>query len=201
MTGASKPAAEPSPDLLAALQAAGAAQHAPVRWHRILALTERSRPTSGLAQTLLNEKLRLALHDLQTHMQAKPPTTEPTPGPSPGPSPLSSLLHDIAQKRQSSGPHTSSHWRSHSPRIEQFKQQLGKIRVQKQVAKAIAQAPQNAGPINSHMLVLRSLGLMRELSPDYLNRFMGYVDTLLSLEQAGQPKTAPKKTARSLGDK
>jgi hypothetical protein len=79
--------------------------------------------------------------------------------------------------------------------VAQFRQQLGKISVQKQVTQAIAQAPQNAGPINSHMLVLRSLGLIRDLSPDYLNRFMGYVDTLLFLEDAGQNKAVTRKNA------
>ena len=54
--------------------------------------------------------------------------------------------------------------------------------MQKQVNQAMAQAPQNAGPINSHMLVLRSLGKMREASPDYLGRFMVYLDTLLVLD-------------------
>jgi hypothetical protein len=45
------------------------------------------------------------------------------------------------------------------------------------------------------MLVLRSLGLMRDISPDYLNRFMGYVDTLLCLDEAGVGKAAPRRTA------
>ena len=67
--------------------------------------------------------------------------------------------------------------------------------MQKQVAQAIAQAPQNAGPINSHMLVLRSLGLMRDISPDYLNRFMAHVDTLLCLDEAGKAKLTPKKAS------
>jgi hypothetical protein len=80
-----------------------------------------------------------------------------------------------------------------NPRVAQFRQQLGKISVQKQVTQAIAQAPQNAGPINSHMLVLRSLGLMRDLSPDYLNRFMGYVDTLFFLDSPTTVKAPPKK--------
>jgi hypothetical protein len=81
-----------------------------------------------------------------------------------------------------------------TPRVAQFRQQLGKISVQKQVTQAIAQAPQNAGPINSHMLVLRSLGMMRDLSPDYLNRFMGYVDTLFFLDAAATVKVPTKKT-------
>jgi hypothetical protein len=43
------------------------------------------------------------------------------------------------------------------------------------------------------MLVLRSLALMREISPDYLNRFMSYADTLLSLDQYAKGKPAPAK--------
>ena len=87
----------------------------------------------------------------------------------------------------------SGHGRMDNPRVAQFRQQLGKMSVQKQVTQAIAQAPQNAGPINSHMLVLRSLGLMRDLSPDYLHRFMGYVDTLLFLDAPATVKASPKK--------
>lgn len=85
------------------------------------------------------------------------------------------------------------HGRMDNPRVAQFRQQLGKMSVQKQVTQAISQAPQNAGPINSHMLVLRSLGLMRDLSPDYLNRFMGYVDTLLFLDAPATVKVNLKK--------
>jgi hypothetical protein len=34
---------------------------------------------------------------------------------------------------------------------------------------------------------------MRDLSPDYLNRFMGYVDTLLFLDAPQTVKATPKK--------
>ena len=36
------------------------------------------------------------------------------------------------------------------------------------------------------MLVLRALSSMRDLSPDYLKRFVVYADTLLRLEEAGR---------------
>jgi hypothetical protein len=45
------------------------------------------------------------------------------------------------------------------------------------------------------MLVLRSLALMRDIAPDYLNRFMSYVDTLLCLDQHQQDKQAPASKA------
>jgi hypothetical protein len=70
--------------------------------------------------------------------------------------------------------------------------------VGKRVAQELDQAPKNAGPINSHMLVLRSLEKMRDVSPDYLNRFTLYVDTLLLLDQGDKEKQAlTKKTANS----
>lgn len=83
--------------------------------------------------------------------------------------------------------------RAESPRLQAFRKQLGQISVHKQVNQALAQAPQNAGPINSHSLVLRALGFMRETSPDYLNRFMGYVETLLCLDAANTSPSAVKK--------
>ena len=67
-----------------------------------------------------------------------------------------------------------------------FRDTWSKLSVDKRVTQAIAHAPKNAGPINSHSLVLRSLALMRDVSPDYLNRFTSYVDTLLCLEQSAQ---------------
>ncbi|MFC3109461.1 DUF2894 domain-containing protein [Undibacterium arcticum] len=72
--------------------------------------------------------------------------------------------------------------------IRNFRNTWSKLSVDKQVAQALKQAPKNAGPINSHMLVLRSLALMRDISPDYLNRFMSYADTLLCLDQSGKEK-------------
>jgi len=79
---------------------------------------------------------------------------------------------------------------------QSFRNTWSKLSVDKRVVQALDQAPQNAGPINSHMLVLRSLALMRDVSPDYLNRFTSYVDTLLCLEQCdkGKPGTGKKTT-------
>jgi hypothetical protein len=79
--------------------------------------------------------------------------------------------------------------------IRYYRDTWSKLSVDKQVAKAIENAPDNAGPLNSHYLVLRSLELMREISPDYLNRFMSYVDTLLCLEQAERKSRQPVKKA------
>ena len=84
--------------------------------------------------------------------------------------------------------------RSELKTIRNFRKTWAKLSVDNQVAQALKQAPKNAGPINSHMLVLRSLAMMRDISPDYLNRFMTYADTLLCLDQGEKEKPGlPKK--------
>lgn len=77
------------------------------------------------------------------------------------------------------------------------------LSVNQQLSAALAQAPDNAGPLNSHILALQSLELMRDLSPEYLQYFMSYADGLLWLELAESGiKPAPKAAAgRSDRDK
>ena len=77
-----------------------------------------------------------------------------------------------------------------------------RMSVDKQLALAMKQAPENAGPINSHMLILRSLALMQNLAPDYLSRMVSYVDTLLLLDPGEKDlpvkrkNTVPSKAAK-----
>jgi hypothetical protein len=78
-----------------------------------------------------------------------------------------------------------------------FRDTWSKLSVGKRVTQELDNAPKNAGPINSHMLVLRSLATMRDISPDYLSRFTSYVDTLLSLDQCNKEKQVLIKKAAS----
>ena len=190
--------------LLESLRMAGAARLDAVGWHYIEALAKRSVEHSGPAQALLNEKLNKALVQFKSRLDAAPP---PSGAAQQAPSPLAALLSDMAlhapvvQGGLTAPPGPAlktTAWRAESPKVQQFKKQLSQISVQKQVRQAIAQAPQNAGPINSHMLVLRSLGLMRDASADYLSRFMAHVDTLMCLEETGKA-SAPAKKASSPG--
>ena len=177
---------------LDALRASGAARVDAVGWHYIETLAKRTQAQSGPARVLLHAKLQEALQRFNARMTT---ATHPQGQPEPLPSPLATLLQDMGPKTTPLGSGKPAGWPSENPRIQAFKKQLSQISVQKQVTQAIAQAPQNAGPINSHMLVLRSLRLMRDISPDYLNRFMAHVDTLLCLEEAGKVKLTPKKAA------
>jgi hypothetical protein len=70
-----------------------------------------------------------------------------------------------------------------------------RMSVDKQLALAMKQGPKNAGPINSHNLVLRSLAMMQEISPDYLSRMVSYVDTLLYLDPGEKDVAVKRKKA------
>ena len=112
-------------------------------------------------------------------------------------SPLAELTRHLAQLSPQEGDGGATQApgaRGELKAIRNFRKTWSKLAVDKQLAQAIEQAPDNAGPLNSHMLVLRSLALMRDISPDYLSRFMSYVDTLLWLDQAEiKDKPAAKK--------
>ncbi len=83
-----------------------------------------------------------------------------------------------------------------------FRSTWSKLSVDKQLSHSLAQAPENAGPLNSHFLVLQSLTLMRDIAPDYLKQFMSYVDALLWLDQADSSRNpAPKGPARGEREK
>jgi len=124
-----------------------------------------------LVATLKTREQCAALGALVRRLDQHPPeNADARPGASSSASPAASSL-EIAGSR------------SELKTIRNFRNTWSKLSVDKQVTQALEQAPANAGPINSHMLALRSLALMRDISPDYLNRFMSYADTLLCLDQ------------------
>ena len=71
------------------------------------------------------------------------------------------------------------------PALEDFRTLWSAIRSDRQLQQSVAQTPTDAGPLNSAALVSRSIALMRELSPDYLRSFLGYMDDLAWLERMG----------------
>lgn len=128
-----------------------------------------NKPGAPLAQ--LNQYLQDAKRDSIAHR--------------PGRDPGSSLVSDRAASSEMAS-------------VRRFRQTWSRMAAENQVDQATGRGPLNAGPLNSHMLVLRSLALMRKLSPDYLQRFLSHADTLLWLDQASQKSTPVKvKPARA----
>lgn len=77
--------------------------------------------------------------------------------------------------------------------LRRFRRTWSRLSTEQQLAEAFAQAPENAGPLNAHFLVLRALTRMRDLAPAYLEQFVSYANTLLWLEQVEAGRAAAQK--------
>ncbi len=186
---------------IAALGEAGANQFDPVQFHYLQVLAQRAADQPENVRHILDVKLTQAINALRARFeQARSDTNGGgTVGGSLGassqrapPGPLGALARYAAQHASAGAADRLS--------VQYFRDTWSRISTGKQVTQALEQAPKNAGPINSHMLVLRSLALMRDVSPDYLNRFVSYVDTLLCLDQHERDRQATGPLV-AMGDK
>ena len=115
--------------------------------------------------------------------RSKPPLT-----------PLAQLNQHIGQRTRPAG--TA---RPELRSAQAFHDSWARLCAEDEVAQAVQRGPEAAGPLNSHMLVLRTLGLLTELSPDYLRRFMAHTEALLWLDDASarlKPAAKAKKAVR-----
>lgn len=69
--------------------------------------------------------------------------------------------------------------------LQEMREAWAQRSTEKAVEKALQQAPEDAGPLNAHRLIVRSLMAMQDISPEYLGRFVTQIESLLWLEQAG----------------
>lgn len=202
--------------LLADLRAEGAQQFDPVRFHYIEALAQRAAAYQGSVRQVLEGKLQAATADLRQRRAealalAQSDTAAPTPTGTRG-----ATLADLVRHMAEHVPHPVERSAGGAPAqpaqfvwaaaavptelksVSYFRNTWSRLSAEKQVSKALEQAPRNAGPINSHVVALRALALMRDTAPDYLNRFLSYADTLLSLDPAERPAApAAAKTPRA----
>jgi hypothetical protein len=72
------------------------------------------------------------------------------------------------------------------PERDYFRATWARLQTTQQLERSLAQAPSQAGPLNSHRLALRALQQMRQLSPAYVQHFVAYVDALWWLDGAAQ---------------
>lgn len=80
--------------------------------------------------------------------------------------------------------------------LKDFRETWIKHNFHKLVSQIENNAPENPGPLNPQMLLVKTLTRMRDLSPEYLYRFVSYVDTLFWLEQSTEPNDTSKKIQR-----
>lgn len=160
----------------------GAHRLDPLRFSFIEALERRAAGHSGEARRLLDDRLMQLMEayadDLQ-RAEARPADVarEQTQGISPTRGALGELVDYIGgdAPKAASWPELGA--------LEYFREIWSRVSTERQLRQSLEQVPGNAGPLNSSSLVHRSLSLMRELSPGYLQQFLSYVDTLSWMEQ------------------
>ena len=185
-----------APSLLARLEALRQAGERldPVRLHYLELLSQRIATAPEAVQRVLEGKLDAALTGLAQRLAKTQPASSDDEAPRPA-APLAALNHYLRGLK----PPGDSDARTDLASVRRFRETWQRITAEDQVAEAVERGPANAGPLNSHRLVLRTLGLLRDLSPDYLRRFLSHVETLQWLEQASQTiaPVKPKAARRS----
>lgn len=194
--------------MLDAWREQGADRLDPVRFHLMDALARRAAGHDGDTRRLLDARLATLLAGYADTVEraaanaaeAGMPPAEPAPGePAPGEPARGALAALVAQLARDAQADRAG---IDPAMIEFFRETWSKVRTEKQYRQALDQVPRNAGPLNSSSLVHRSLSLMRDLSPGYLQQFLSYVDALSWLEDLmGGGAQAEKEAPRAKGVK
>ncbi|WP_374563159.1 DUF2894 domain-containing protein [Ideonella sp.] len=180
---------------IAAWRASGADRVDPVRFRFIEALARRASGLGGNARRLLDDRLVGLVAAYATLVERASSAGEPSGHDRGDPAAVRSALAELVDHIARSAPPpeaTPATGRVSAPSLpappelkalSYFRSTWAKLNTEQRLAQSLARLPGNAGPLNSHHLVHRSLTLMRDLSPGYLDKFMAYVDALLWFDQ------------------
>lgn len=170
--------------------ASGLDQCDPVRVQHIQRLLTRAVSQPASVQAILAARVQQEIQVYEQRWQSQGrPCKDMVVAEEPRVSPLVALTEYLgAQNRHEPMPSLAGDESvaSDMKSVRRFGQVWSHIAAEQQVKQALNRGPENAGPLNAHRLMLRSLALMQSLSPDYLRRFLGQADALLWVEQANQ---------------
>lgn len=169
-------------------------QHAdrlnPVRFHRIDALEQHAANHVGAARRVLDDRLARLVeayaNEIEHSIGSTHTVDNTTPCDQGARGALGKLVDEIEARTAARGDHATDENAaapSTLPALDAFRGIWTRLRSRSQLRESLAQVPSDAGPLNSASLVHRSLTLMRELSPGYLQNFLSYVDALSWMEQ------------------
>jgi len=182
--------------------------------------SSRDRVRASLAEALARRACAhagAARHAIEARLAAlgEPPAAPAGPAAprvSPGRGPLAALVADAARQKplpvlgaaapRPPGASTAADRATSMPAgrtLQFFQRTWSRLSAEQRLAQSRASLPDNAGPLNSQHLVHRLLTLMNELSPEYLEHFVAYIDALQWLEQANEADeagaAAPRRSA------
>jgi hypothetical protein len=195
----------------------GADHMDPMRFHFIEALDRRAAGHSGEARRILDDRLASLLTAYAEDLEKAAFTVDDVGAAdsaaqlgTPARGALGELLDHIAGRAttaKADGP-AAGHVAPQSARwpepevLDYFREVWSRLSTERQLRQSQQQVPGNAGPLNSSSLVHRSLSLMRELSPGYLQQFLSYVEALSWMEQMSWGAALPgKEVPRATGAK
>jgi hypothetical protein len=193
--------------MLDAWRARGADRLDPVRFRFIEALDRRAAGYSGEARRILDDRLSGLLKTYADDLDSAALTAQAAPSGELARGALAGLVDYIASQApedchsaiaSNTRPLPSSY--PDMEMLDYFRETWTRVSTEKQFRQSLAQVPGNAGPLNSSSLVHRSLSLMRELSPGYLQQFLSYADGLSWLEQLNSGLAPPEKDALRSGN-
>jgi Protein of unknown function (DUF2894) len=181
--------------MLDAWRESGADRLDPVRFHFIEALERRATGYGGEARRVLDDRLSGLIETYAEDLESAASRTGDAAGGAASRreaagGPLAELVDYIATHACGDGDRTTAGnadaRKPSYPELEvldYFRETWSRLSAERQLKRSLAQVPGNPGPLNSSSLVHRSLSLMRELSPGYLQQFLSYVDALSWMEQ------------------
>ena len=183
-------------------RAQGADQRDPVRFHLMQTLQARAATQPPAVRQVLEDKLA-ALVTAYAQARQPAPVSVPVPAPAqppaapksrarnkrsaaPAPAPvsarqaLSELLtqmagHTALLSDSSTGNAAHAPQFPELPALDDFRRTWATVRTASQVRQSLQDAPADAGPLNSSVLVHRCISLMRAQAPGYLQHFLAYV--------------------------
>ncbi len=151
----------------------GADRHDPVRFRFIESLAQRTVAHSGAARRILDDKLARLLAGYGEALDRASAEAE-TDGAQTSRASLTELVDHLARHAPTAAEPAA---------LRYVRSTWSRLSAERRLVQSLAKVPENAGPLNSQLVVHRSLALMRELSPEYLHRFMSYVDALSWIDQ------------------
>lgn len=169
-------------------------QHAdlfdPVRFRFIDALATRAAGHEGETRRILDHRLSTLVAAYAADLKKAASRKKPTAPSLPDRAALAGLLDHIASHAATRGDRSQTP--DAEPRsivlpeleaLDEFRKTWSGIRSRHQLRQSLEPVSADAGPLNSTALVHRSIALMHELSPGYLDHFLAYVDALSWMEQ------------------
>lgn len=178
----------------------GADRIDPLRFGLIDALARRAGAYDGAVRTQLEARLSQLLDDYAGIVQRHVPDTAAGED---APSPLRQLITlltteplqyqlplNAAGRTEAAAEDTGDG--TALPVLDEFQQLWGRIRIESLLRQCLDALPEDAGPLHSSVLTYRAMALMQEISPDYLQHFIAYVDVLTWMEPLSGNDTAPE---------